>query len=212
VEADDYALLSRWRAGDRDAGGLLLKRHFRSVYLLFSNKVAGSPDDLIQETFRACVEGRDRIREMASFRAYLLATARYQLYMHYRRDRPTRELDPRRDSVAQLVSSPSRMVAHKQHHRLLLAALRQIPLEQQLILELYYWENLPASEIAQVLDVPVGTAKSRLRRARVQLTEQFAAVAESHDFRHTTADDLERWARSIQEELAMRRPGEAEPT
>ncbi len=203
---DDLALLDRWREGDRDAGGILLTRHFRSVYLFFSNKVGGNPDDLIQDTFRACVEGRDRIENRSSFRAYLLATARYQLYMYYRRQRPSCELDFSRGSVEQLMSSPSRMVVHKQQHRLLLAALRSLPLEHQIILELSYWENLTAVEIAEVVEVPTGTAKSRLRRARKDLGAAFAKVASTQAFRATTADDLERWVRSIQEELAVRGP------
>lgn len=72
---DDATLLERWRTGDAAAGQELLRRHFRSIYAFFANKVSGPPDDLIQETFRACVEARGRIREGSSFRAYLLTIA-----------------------------------------------------------------------------------------------------------------------------------------
>ncbi len=205
MDTPDFELLARWRAGDRDAGSVLLERHFRSVYLFFSNKIAASPDDLIQDTFRACVEGRDRIREATSFRAYLLATARYQLYMYFRRHRPTVPLDPDRDTVEQLLLSPSRMVVRKRQHRVLLAALRSVPLEQQILLELFYWEDLTAADIATVIDVPVGTAKSRLKAARAALASRFARLAEGYDFHSTTQDDLERWVRSIREEVAVRR-------
>lgn len=209
VDDDDRALLQRWRAGDRAAGEVLLRRHFRSVYAFFANKLGGPVDDLIQDTFRACVEGRDGIRDGSSFRAYLLATARYQLVMHFRRLRPTVELDPSRASVEQLVSSPSVLIARHQDQRLLLAALRGLPLDLQILLELTYWESLTSAEIAEVLGVAVGTVKSRLRRAREALAERFSVLASGEAIRVATVDELERWARSIREELHARGAREA---
>ncbi len=204
VSDQDAALLMRWREGDAAAGEALLQRHFRSVYLFFANKTGGPTDDLIQETFKACVEGKDRIREGSSFRAYLLATARYQLYMSYRSRRDIEPFDPSRASVEQLVSSPSVLIARHQEQRVLLAALRSIPLQYQLVLELTYWEQLSSVEVGEVLDVPAGTVKSRLRRAREELSSRFTELASSGELRIATLDDLDRWARSLREELAAR--------
>ncbi|MEM6993762.1 MAG: sigma-70 family RNA polymerase sigma factor [Myxococcota bacterium] len=200
---DDFELLLRWRSGDRSAGDALLRRHFRSLYAFFANKTGGPVDDLIQESFKACVEGRDRIREGASFRAYLLAVARNQLYRHYARHEAV-EFDPEKTSVAQLTTSPSVLIANAQSQRYLLAALRAIPLELQIVIELSYWEELSARELGEALEVPEGTAKSRLRRARQALLEQFHAIYGAADLSTHTIDDLDRWAMSIREELAVR--------
>jgi DNA-directed RNA polymerase specialized sigma24 family protein len=41
--------------------------------------------------------------------------------------------------------------------------MRHLPVDLQVILELHYWEDLPGPELSEALDVPLGTAKSRLR-------------------------------------------------
>ncbi len=204
---EDAALLERWRSGDAAAGQELLRRHFRSVYAFFANKVSGPPDDLIQETFRACVEARGRIREGSSFRAYLLTIARRELYRTYRERRIVEVFDPSRVSVEQLVSSPTALIARDQHQRLLLGALRRLPLDLQLTLELIYWEQMPAAEAADVLEVPTGTLKSRLRRAKEALREAFMALAQGDGLGTATSYDIDRWAQSLREELAARHPG-----
>ncbi|MBV1862205.1 MAG: sigma-70 family RNA polymerase sigma factor [Nannocystaceae bacterium] len=200
----DRDLLERWRAGEMASGQTLLRRHFRSVYTFFVNKVSGSPDDLIQETFRACVESRGTIRDGSSFRAFLLTIARRELYRSYRTRMQVEEFDPSRVSVSQLLASPTSVLVKEEHQRHLLQSLRLLPVELQLVLELTYWEQLPAAEAAEVLEVPVGTLKSRLRRAREALRELFAEVAQTAGANNTTADDIDRWVESLREELAVR--------
>jgi RNA polymerase sigma-70 factor (ECF subfamily) len=203
---EDAALLDRWRGGDVSAGERLLKRHFRSVYAFFANKVGGPPDDLIQETFRACVESRSKIRDGSSFRAYLLTIARRELYRTYRQRASLVTFEPGQVSVEQLVPSPTAIIAKDEHQRLLLKALRRLPLEFQIVLELAYWEQLPSAEAAQVLDIPAGTFKSRVRRAKEMLRDTFAALASGEGLGESTSYDIDRWAASLREELAARGP------
>ena len=77
--ADDAELLEQWRAGDRKAGEALFDRHFDAVARFFRNKVDRGIDDLIQRTFLACVESRDRFRGDSSFRTYAFAVGRHVL-------------------------------------------------------------------------------------------------------------------------------------
>jgi RNA polymerase sigma-70 factor (ECF subfamily) len=64
----DYELLDVWRAGDPKASGELFDRHFRGLYRFFRNKGVKGVDDLVQQTFLGCVEGRCRMRGDATFR------------------------------------------------------------------------------------------------------------------------------------------------
>lgn len=172
---DDNALLNRWREGDKASGDVLFRRHFRPVRRFFRNKInEDDVDDLIQRTFMGCVEGKDRFRGDASFRTYLFATARKQLYQFLRtRGRMMNTVDAERGvtSVAALGMTPSSVAAARQEHDILLRALQRVPVEQQTILELSYWEGLSGPEIAAIFDISPVTARTRLFRARAALQE-----------------------------------------
>ncbi|MBK8239403.1 MAG: sigma-70 family RNA polymerase sigma factor [Deltaproteobacteria bacterium] len=168
---DDVGLLERWRAGDLAAGEALFEAHFDRVVRFFRNKLSEGTDDLVQRTFLACVEGRDRLRADASFRSYLFGVAHNLLRKHFA-GVAAEPVDFTARSVFDLQPSPSTVVAKGRAQQLLLEALRRIPLEYQSALELHYWEDLTAAEIADILEVPLGTAKTRLRRGRELLRER----------------------------------------
>ena len=204
AEATDFDLLQSWRDGEAAAGRELFARHFDAVYRFFRNKVDDVAEDLTQQTFEAIVAGRDRFRGEASFRTYLFTVARKKLYSHLRtlhRRAPAVGLGEL--SVADVAGpSPSRVAAGRQEQRLLLQALRRLPLQMQVALELFYWEGLSVTEIAGVIDVPVGTVKSRLQRARARLDEIITELAASDSLRQSTLGGFERWARELKGVMA----------
>jgi RNA polymerase sigma factor (sigma-70 family) len=166
----DAELLEAWRRGDGAAGHELFVRHAGSVSRFFRNKIDTDLDDLVQRTFLACVESRDRVRDGSSFRAYVLRIARNELINHYAaRQRAAARADPLTTSILDFGASPSVMVAAGERDLALLTALRRLPLDLQTALELYYWEELGTAELGEVLGIPQGTVKSRLSRAREHL-------------------------------------------
>ena len=183
-EDDDLELLERWRDGDKAAGNALFRRHFASVRRFFRNKVRPDDvEDLIQRTFAGCVESRDRFRGDASFRTFLFAVARRQLYKHLR-DRAVKESREAPDlgvsSVHALGMSPSSVMAARQEQGLLLEALQRISVDHQTMLELYYWEQMPGPEIAKVFDISPTTVRTRLFRARQALEAALDQLSEEH--------------------------------
>lgn len=199
---DDFELLERWQGGDRTAGNELLKRHFDALYRFFTNKVADHADDLIQATMMACVRGRDSFRRECGFRAYLFVVARHEFYRWIKKNSRRREVfDPNLMSAADLGPSPSSALARRKEQRLLLAALRGIPLELQIVLELHYWENLSTRELADAMEIPQGTVKSRLRRARHALEEGMRTLSESEQELRSTLDGLDEWVAGIRDNL-----------
>jgi RNA polymerase sigma-70 factor (ECF subfamily) len=195
-------LLELWREGDREAGSALFERHFDSICRFFANKVARDVDDLVQGTFTACVEGRERFRSDSSFRTYLFGVAHNVLRSHLRKQkRESDRLDFGLTSVFDLGLSPTALVARRKEQNLTLQALRHIPIDHQLVLELYYWEDMTAGELAGVLDIPVGTVRGRIRRAKQLLHEKLQELAESDALLHSTMSGLDSWARSLREKL-----------
>ena len=201
--ADESELLAGWRNGDLEAGERLFSAHVDRVSRFFYNKVSDGIDDLVQQTFLACVECADRFRGDSTFRTFLLGVARNILRRHFEklgRGKDIANLDA--ITIHDLATTPSMAVARNRDHRVLLESLRRIPIDSQIALELYYWEDLNAREIAEVLEVPLGTVKTRLRRAKELLKQQVLALSTSAPPSPTqTADNLEGWARSIKQQL-----------
>jgi RNA polymerase sigma-70 factor (ECF subfamily) len=175
VERSDLDLWRAWREGAAVAGNELVERYFTSVFRFFRGKVPLHADELTQQTFLSCVEAKERIRDGYSFRAYLFGIARNKLLHHFeRRGRSVRAGAFSRVSIADLSPSPSRVVAASEERARILEALQELPVDQQIVIELAYWERMPLREVAHVLDVAEGTVKSRLSRARTSLARVLA--------------------------------------
>jgi RNA polymerase sigma factor (sigma-70 family) len=195
----DDALLEAWCRGDAQAGRGLLDRHFHVLYAFFAPRVGDATPDLIQRTLATCVELRERMPRSVSVRAYLLGIARNHLLHHLRKQaRERRALERQARTPALHVPSPSAAVGADAEQRRLLRALRRLPLDMQLTIELFFWEELKIDEIAQVLEVAPGTVKSRLARAKDALRTELAREAERAPLR-ATLDSFERWSRALAE-------------
>lgn len=202
MPASDAELLQRWKDGDTRSGEQLFSRYYDAVSRFFGNKVTRDRADLVQATFSACLEKVDGLKNAASFRSFLFGIARFELLHYYRRkSRRETEFDAEKVSVYDVDPTPSRVIAKHQEQRLLLEALRHIPLELQIVLELTYWEKLTSAEMADLLQIPEGTVKSRVRRARKKLDEQLEVLAESPEHLQTTTSNLEGWAAKLRAQV-----------
>ncbi|WP_052547104.1 RNA polymerase sigma factor [Enhygromyxa salina] len=204
----DAELLVAWRAGDAEAGELLFVRHYPPVARFFRNKVgADQVADLIQETFTATLEGRDRIADGSRFRGYLLCIAYRVFCAHLRKTyRKPGEVELDEVAIEAVDPSPTSVIVHAQEQRLLLEGLRAIPINYQVVLELHYWEELSTEEIARVLGMPSGTIRSRLIRARDALEAAMAGIARSAEVLDSTLTRLDDWAAGCGPRLAPQRP------
>ena len=200
VATTDLELLDAWRAGDARSGEALFERYVPVLVRFFRNKVEHAAEDLIQATFVACLESHARYEGRSEFRTFLLGIARHKLYQHYRRDgRAIEDLDLASHSFVDLAPGASTIMAERAEEQLLLHALRSIPVELQVVLELFYWEALTAGEIAAICEVPEGTIRTRIRSARQRLAARLAELdAGAHELVWTESD-LDRWAASIRE-------------
>lgn len=187
----DYELLLAWRGDDASAGDALVRRHFGSIFAFLRSKTQAPEhaDELVQRTFLGCLEAVARIDENRSFRAYLFGIARRQLIYYYRQRRKESDrFDPMVESVCDAGGTPSQFAAVRQEQRLVLDALHRLPLDLQITLELHYWEGMTVAEVADVLEVPAGTVKSRLHRARQMLRDELVTAGAADE---TTASTIE---------------------
>ena len=140
-----------------------------------------------------------RFEGRSSFRTFMFAVARNVLMAHLRKRRRDAAIDVDEVSVEDLGTTPSGVVARTRQARLLLRGLRLIPVEYQVVLELYYWESMTSGELAEVLGIPHSTARTKLRRGREALARRMEAAAADADAARSTLDNLDRWAAGLRE-------------
>jgi RNA polymerase sigma-70 factor (ECF subfamily) len=195
----DGELLDAWAAGDQAAGSDLFSRHLAAVLRVFRYKADEALDDLVQRTFLACIERRDRLEDRHRFRAYLLGIARIELLRYLeRRAGPRGRVETLATSLHDLGPTPSTLASLRRDQMVLVEALRRLPLDFQIALELYYWEGLSGPELAEVLGIAEGTVRSRLRLGRQKLKEALTSLGvDAPNLRAGQSDELEGWASSL---------------
>lgn len=176
--ADNVLIERSWKAPEAFAG--IFDRHAEAVHRYLSWRVGRQlADDLMAETFLAAFGQRGRYDQTyVDARPWLYGIATKVL--HRQRRTETRQyralartgLDPASDGA--LDGALARVTAGAATRRIA-AALARLSVRERDVLLLVAWENLTYTEVAQALDIPVGTVKSRLhsarRRLRARLTD-----------------------------------------
>jgi len=194
----DYELLDAWAAGDRDAVAALFDRHLPRLFRFLGDKAGDAVDDLVQETLVACLAARVRFRRDAAFRTYLFGIAKNVLFGHLRRrQRDPDTLDLETSSLRDLGPTPSSILAARAEQRLLVEALRAIPVADQILIELYHVEELTAVELAEMYGITETAIRGRLHRAKSLLRERMATLCPSPALGDAAWSEFEAWARSV---------------
>jgi RNA polymerase sigma-70 factor (ECF subfamily) len=184
----DLEQLERWRGGDAAAGEALFARYFDSLCGFFATKCRGDADELVQKTLLACVRAKEQFRAQSTFRTYVFTLARHELYRHLRLQRRDDDrLDFSITSVAELITTPATRLARDAERRRMIEILRSLPVEQQTLLELHYWEDMDSVALAEVFETTPGAIRVRLTRARQALRALLAPEADD-----AALDDLAR--------------------
>jgi RNA polymerase sigma-70 factor (ECF subfamily) len=171
---EERAWIVAWGKGDKAAGARLIERFYDGVERFFASKAGPGAADLVQTTFTRCAAAAAGYRGESSARTFIFGIARNVLFEFIRSAARDRRVDPdmRASAVIDLVPGVVTQLSERSSRQRMLEALQRIPLELQMALELYYWEDLSVEELAQVLEIPKGTVKSRLFRAREALRAQ----------------------------------------
>lgn len=201
----DAELLAAWRRGERAAGERLFDRHADAVARFFENKVPRGAEDLVQAAFLGMLEGRETFRGEGSFRGFVFGVARNVLREHVRERIRGRQVDPSIDSMAALAPGPSTVVGVRQEHQLMLEGLRHLAIDDQIMLELFYWEELSGDEVAQILGIPPSSTRRRLSEARTRLDAKMAEIAASPELLDRTLRNLESWAAEVRGQLGAKK-------
>src|SRR5579884_1489578 len=174
----DAILVERCLAGQDAAWEELVKLHTRRVYAICYRFTGSDSEaqDLTQEVFLRVFKNLKSFRAgEGSFTVWLTRLTRNLLIDHYRRTKLDRNTDSIEDQIGVLeektatLARTDGMLASREASELLQGALQKLSPELRETVILRDIEELEYREIAQVLNVPEGTVKSRLNRGRAEL-------------------------------------------
>jgi RNA polymerase sigma-70 factor (ECF subfamily) len=165
--------VARLRRGAPDAFEALLARYQNRLYRYLQRLVRepAVAEDLFQQTWLRVVQNIRSLDPGRNFEPWLFRIAHNLAIDHLRRHR-MESLDeplPSGEPAGTLLSAPApgalELLLRKERGRWLAASLGELPAIQREVLTLRFEEEMKLEEIAEVLDIPLSTAKSRLKRA-----------------------------------------------
>jgi RNA polymerase sigma-70 factor (ECF subfamily) len=183
TNAEDAQLICQLCAGDHDALATLYHRHAAGL-LSYLRRFLDQPEiaeEVLQDTFLSAWRSARSFIGRSTVRVWLLGIARRQAMNRLRRDGAVPPLIPLEDEEVATADDPAALVQAQLDREELTAAVRTLsPLHRE-VLSLLLVDQLSYAEIAAVLDVPIGTVRSRVSNARHRLAAQLRAARSERD-------------------------------
>jgi RNA polymerase sigma-70 factor (ECF subfamily) len=187
----DQALVERVQAGDKQAYGLLVAKYQRKLLRLVSRLVRdpAEAEDVTQEAFIKAYRALPGFRGESAFYTWLyrigVNAAKNWLVANGRRAPTSTGLDNEEaedygeSDLLQDVDTPERLLMSKQIGDTVNAAMEKLPEELRTAITLREVDGLSYEEIAQVMDCPIGTVRSRIFRAREAIAEKLRPLLDT---------------------------------
>ena len=184
---DDAQLISQALAGQTAAFGQLVQKYQDRLYNTLVHVAGNAEDakDVVQEAFVQAFLKLESFQGASAFYTWLYRIAFNVAATHRRRRGAMRTAEQAAiadgqlrgsEGASQAAEGPSDRLEREERCRQVRYAISQLPEEYRVVLVLREMEGYCYESIAEVLDLPVGTVRSRLHRARLQLREQLKEV------------------------------------
>ncbi len=174
---DDQTLVAETLAGRGEAFGTLVERYDRAVYHLAYRTLHDSEEarDVAQEAFFKAFRSLRTFRPGAKFSTWIFSIAYHACCdrLGRRKRYSSEELPDRADPGA----GPEQEAIAGDEARRLRAAIERLPEKYRSVITLYHLQSRQYDEIAQVLEIPIGTVKTHLFRAKEQLRRMLNETA-----------------------------------
>jgi RNA polymerase sigma-70 factor (ECF subfamily) len=180
---DDSVLISRSQRGDRQAFDDLIRKHEKRAYQ-YAFRLTSNPEeagDVVADAFVRVYSALQNFKGQSAFTTWLyrILTNCFLDMRKREKSRPTTSLEAAlvtdegdlERQVEDDAPTPHQEAEKSERERAVERAVDHLPEYQKAMITMYHVENLSYEEIADALDLPIGTVKSRLNRARLSLRE-----------------------------------------
>jgi RNA polymerase sigma-70 factor (ECF subfamily) len=194
IAFEDATLVQRSREGDMRAYGTLIAKYQDRIYNLIYRMCgrAADAEELTQDTFLKALERIDQFRGHSKFYTWLFRIAANLTISHRRRagrirfhsmTGPEEYDEAQSDALTAGIATrrqpgPDRSAISSETTRRIMQAMDELEDEFRIVVALRDIEEMDYAGIAEVLDLPVGTVKSRLHRARCLLKDKLSDLLE----------------------------------
>ncbi len=182
VVNDDAQLIQEALSGDSAAFGRLVSRYQDRLYHAITHLVGSAEDarDVVQDAFVQAFVKLETFRGASAFYTWLYRIAFNLAVSRRRRQRPTVSVEAAREQTGREPQDanmgPEANIEQQERVAQVRAALSRLSDEHRTVLVLREMEGCRYEAIAEILEVPVGTVRSRLFRARMQLRDELRQV------------------------------------
>ncbi len=164
-ERSDETLVKQALNGKKSAWVTLVKRYEKKLYNYTLRMVSNPADamDLMQDVFVAVFRNLSTFRGDSPFKGWMFKIAHYRCIEYYRRKKPTQSLDDVPEQVDESSDEcPEHHAVSGQQATALHKAIKTLPINQKLVVELKFFQHCTFDDIAKQLGISVNTVKSRL--------------------------------------------------
>jgi RNA polymerase sigma-70 factor (ECF subfamily) len=166
---NDHDAIAACLAGKRQAFETLVEKYARRMYTVAYRFMQNHEDtrDVVQESFVAAYNALDRFDQSRKFVTWLLAiTTKQSLYRLRQRKTVSRHTVPLEEDRIANGSLPETILERREQQRNIEETISALEPKYRSVLVLRHFEHLSYDEIAATLDLPLGTVKTTLFRAR----------------------------------------------
>ena len=180
MQIPDLWLVQKAKNGDTAAFGALLTRHSRRVYNLLLRLTGNSAlaEDLTQETFLTAYQRLSDWRGVGQLSTWLCGIAVKHHLAARRKAHFTETLDAHEELAADLTSDPLARYTQQEAKQALDTAISALPAHYREVFVLVRVQEMRYREVAELLEIPLGTVQSRLAQASVLLQRTLSLSAE----------------------------------
>jgi RNA polymerase sigma-70 factor (ECF subfamily) len=173
LEASDEILIGRIAGGDRLAMQALYARHhvkvFRFVLRLVRNEA--SAQDLISDVFLDVWRQAARFEGRSAVSTWILAIARFKALSSVRRRKEAQLDEEEAERIEDEADTPEVALQKKDTGEVLRQCLAKLSPDHREIIDLVYYHEKSVEEVAEIVDIPENTVKTRMFYARKKLAE-----------------------------------------
>ena len=175
IDASDAELVVVALAGNTQAFDVLVNRYRRAM-LTVAQQIVRNPtdaEDVVQEALLRAFESLPQLTDLNRFGAWLHSITRNRALRYYKnasRYQPQEDMEPYLNRTSDTsAADPAYVVETELTQQSVRDAIKDLQPDYQVVIELYYWAEMPQKRIAEFLSLPLTTVKWRLRKAKEML-------------------------------------------